>query len=940
MIKDYINKFNSEFGTLPLRSYYVPFESIETCRNNKFTSKALMLLDGVWNFEKIEECSCLEVSNYTPVEKGTIEVPATVQFQGYEDFTYLNFKYEFPYDPPYIFTKNPVYHYFRGIKVKNDNLRKILTFEGVDGGFLVKVNDKEVGFSQISKRLVEFDITDYLNYKNDKLDVFVFKFTAGSYMEDQDTWRFKGINRSVYILSRPKNRIDDYKIVASDKGLLSFTAIRGNCNVTFNGETKSVLQGNTVEFYLKNAKLWTAETPYLYDLIIEENGEYIFERVGFRSISIENGVLLLNKKPIKFKGICRHDFRSDKGNALSNEDLIEDIMLIKSLCCNAVRTAHYPNSPEFTKLCDEYGLYVMAEANIETHGVIARSGIPNEALFDEIAEKPMFYDELKRRQECLVERDKNRASVIVWSLGNESGFGENFVKCAKVVKEMDDTRPIQYEGMWHRKGEAIFNDNVIDLVSRMYPTFEECKNYPFEGETRPFIICEYSHAMGNGPGDVFEYNCLINKNPHICGAFLWQLWDQPILCKDGKLRYGGDFNEEITDGHFNIDGVFCYGHEKSTKNEVIAAYYPIFVEESGNTYVLKNNLSFTSVTAQIKIDTYMDEKTIDSSVKVITVEANGTVEIPIMSKNCIFEKITLSTKEYGERIISFKRKTSKALIEYNKGQPLVEENDKSIIVKTKTKEFTINKSSGELFSSCFASPLSIMLIRAPMDNDPDWYIWKEQGLFDLKSFVKSINILKNDYYVAIEINAVSVAQYRSPIFEYTLKYDFYYDDAVSIVLLGKFGQFVKELPRIGFSFSLNKEKYCKFDYLGYGPTESYVDKCAGTYYGFFNGNVYDLKCQYLIPQEFGTHKGVYRFSIKGKNTSIVGYMDNGYFQIIPYSVDELFRKTHDYELQEDGKLYVYLGFKERGCGSVSCGPPLDDKYRVLDFNQGKITLKF
>ena len=222
-----------------------------------------------------------------------------------------------------------------------------MTFEGVDGGFSVSINNKQVGFSQISKRLVEFDITDYLNYENDKLDVFVFKFTAGSYMEDQDTWRLKGITRSVYILSRPENRIDDYKIVANDEGVLYFTALRGNCNVLFNGETKRALQGNTVEFYLQDVNLWSAETPNLYDLIIEENGEYIFERVGFRSISIKDGVLLLNKKPIKFRGICRHDFRSDKGDALSDEDLVEDINLIKSLCCNAVRTAHYPNSPEF-----------------------------------------------------------------------------------------------------------------------------------------------------------------------------------------------------------------------------------------------------------------------------------------------------------------------------------------------------------------------------------------------------------------------------------------------------------------------------------------------------------------------------------------------------------------------------------------------------------------
>ncbi len=937
MIKEYINKFNSEFGALPLRSYYVPFDSMENCKKNKFSSKALTLLDGIWDFEKIDDVGLSETSEYKPVKSGKIRVPSTVQFQGYEDFTYLNFKYEFPFAPPYVYTKNPVYRYSRRIRVKKDDLRKILTFEGVDGGLYVKVNGKTVGFSQISKRLVEFDITEYLNYKNDKLDVYVIKFTAGSYMEDQDTWRFKGINRSVYILSRPQNRIDDYKIVANDEGVLSFTAIRGNCNVIFNGETKRVLQGDIVDFYVKDVRLWTAETPDLYDLIIEENGEYIYEKVGFRSITIKDGVLLLNKTPIKFRGICRHDFRSDKGNALSYDDLVEDIKLIKSLCCNAVRTAHYPNSPDFTKLCDEYGLYVMAEANIETHGVIARSGIPDEKLFDEIADNPIYYEELKRRQECLVERDKNRPSIVVWSLGNESGFGKNFIKCAEFVKNADATRPIQYEGMWHKKGEEIFKNNAIDLVSRMYPTFEECKNYPFDGETRPFVICEYSHAMGNGPGDVFEYNRLINDNAKICGAFLWQLWDQPILCKDGKLRYGGDFNERITDGHFNIDGVFCYNHEKSTKQEVIAAYYPISVDTIKDRHVFKSNLSFVAIVVKIQIELYKKNNLADKSVREIVLQPNQTFSIPANEK-CDFEKITMFTKEYGERIVSFRHNVESVAIE-SKNAPIVEENDRSVIVKTNGNEFIIDKTSGELFNKRFATPLSLALVRAPMDNDSDYVFWKEQGLFDLKSYSKTINVTKNGNNAEVDICAVSVAQYRSPVFEYSLKYKFYSDDVVEITLSGKYGEFIKELPRIGFKFALRKNRYKRYSYLGYGPSESYADKCAGAYYGRFDGLTDDIKCQYLIPQEFGTHKGVDEFSIVGKNT-IKGYLNEGYFQIIPYSVDELMNKKHDYELKEDGKLYVYVGFAERGCGSVSCGPPLDDKYRILNFEKGKVILRF
>ncbi len=928
-IGTYIYKFNSGENLLPMRSYYIPFASKGDIIKKRLQSERLLLLDGVWNFDRRDDVSCVDFEQWVQLDaERTIKVPSNVQYEGYDDLVYLNFKYEFPFDPPYIHAKNPIYRFNRSFDVLLNGDRKILTFEGVDGAFFVYINQKYVGYSNISKRLAEFDITDFLFDGTNTIDVFVLKFSASSYYEDQDMWRLKGITRNVYLLSRPQTRIDDYKIEADAFGTLSFTALRGGCFVTFDGEKKRVEEGKTAVFVKKNPQLWSFENPTLYDLQIEENGEYIFEKVGFRTIEIKNGVVMLNGKPVKFRGICRHDFRSDKGNVISDEEMEEDILLIKSLCANAVRTSHYPNSPYFAFLCDRYGICLVDEANVECHGVIVRSGYPDEGLFHEMAENPMFYEELEQRERCLVERDKNRPCVLFWSLGNESGFGKNFEKTARVVKKIDRTRLIQYEGMWHRRNDEIFYTDALDVSSRMYPTFQECENYPEGRETRPLLICEYSHCMGNAPGDIARYWEIIEKNPYICGAFAWQLWDQAVLCKDGKLRYGGNFNEKVTDGHFNVDGVFCYGKEKPTQYEVRAAYYPFAIEKNGSHYEIRSRLFFTN--ERIKAETFIitENQKIRSGEYEFTLSAGELIEIPATireySTNAV-EEVVLHADRYGEKIVSFA--LGKTVYSFDgKGQlPDFSEDTQMICVTTDSGEIKVDKRHGKLYCGSFTKPLSINLVRAPVDNDVEWKDWKERGIFDAESYVKEIKASSNDGFVQIVVRGVCAAQYRAPVLHYDLTYRINKRGEIAVALEYRFGEYVKEVPRVGFCFALSDKMCEKTEYFGYGPYESYSDKCASSRLGFF---VEEIKeCPYLIPQEYGSHKGT-NFVKLCDEIEIVG--NNFSFSATPYDIGELTEKEHNYSLKEDHNVYVCIDGRMRGVGSESCGPRLEDEYRILD----------
>jgi len=567
-------------GTTPHRSYYIPFSENDIVRTkhgilDRTSSSRFTSLDGVWQIGQLAHVEDFDVNERL---HETIPVPSCVQMHGYDQIQYLNSRYPFPVMLPHLPYENPCWHYRRTFNVKKQNgERYYVNFEGVDSAFYLYINGKFKGYSQISHATSEFDITELAIDGENTIDVLVLKWCISTYLECQDKFRFSGIFRNVYMLTRPEGHITDYKIetdYSGKDGILTFYNESEN-------EIKIALEENTVivpakmksVIVIPDVKLWTAEEPNLYSMTLLAKGEKIIESVGFRKVSIDGKVFKINDVPVKLKGVNRHDFNCETAATVSLDDLAKDVHLMKELNVNAVRTSHYPNSPEFYMLCDKFGIYVMDEADLETHGACRRDGRYDIPLWAEYVESDFFTQGITDRHVSLVERDKNRTCVIIWSLGNESSFGKAFFEGATYIKNRDKTRPIHYEGLQFADPKYYYSE-LVDMVSMMYPSFETIREKVLDNpeETRPFVMCEYTHAMGNSCGDIAEYWDMIYNNEQMLGAFVWEWADHGIKTEKGFL-YGGDFNETEHDGNFCADGLLTPDRKlKSNALEMKAVY--------------------------------------------------------------------------------------------------------------------------------------------------------------------------------------------------------------------------------------------------------------------------------------------------------------------------------------------------------------------------------
>ena len=567
-------------GTIPHRSYYIPFAETDIMKEthgilDRASSSRFMSLDGVWN---IKQHNHVEDFVIDEALDESIPVPSCVQMHEYDHIQYLNTRYPFQVMLPHIPYENPCWHYRRSFRLKKGVGEKYyLNFEGVDSAFYLYINGSFKGYSQISHSTSEFDITELVRDGENTIDVLVLKWCISTYLECQDKFRFSGIFRNVYLLTRPEKHITDYKIetkLDGTRGVLSFineSELDVHCVL---GEQEAVAEaGACVTFGIENVCPWSPENPQLYTLYLYANGEKIEEKIGFREVCIEGKVFKVNGVPVKLKGVNRHDFSCETGATVSLDDMERDIRLMKELNVNAVRTSHYPNRPEFYLLCDTLGLYVMDEADLEMHGACVRDGRYENSLWQEYAENEIFSAGITDRQMALVERDKNRTSVIIWSLGNESSFGKAFFEGAKYVKSRDNTRPIHYEGLQNADPKYYYTD-MVDMVSMMYPSCQYIKEKVLDNpeETRPFVLCEYTHAMGNSCGDIAEYWDMIYNNDQLMGAFVWEWADHGIKTEQGFL-YGGDFGESEHDGNFCADGLLTPDRRiKSNALEMKAVY--------------------------------------------------------------------------------------------------------------------------------------------------------------------------------------------------------------------------------------------------------------------------------------------------------------------------------------------------------------------------------
>ena len=580
----YTNKEYESFeriGVEKHRSYYIPFAETDKVKNtfgiiDRRSSSRFLSLDGVWQIQQHDNVSQVEIDGEL---SGNIPVPSCVQMHGYDQIQYINTRYPFPVLFPRVPKDNPCWHYRRKfILDKKESEKYYLNFEGVDSAFYLYVNGVQKGYSQISHAISEFDVTDLVTSGENTLDVVVLKWCISSYLECQDKFRFSGIFRSVYLLKRPQKHITDYRIQTQLKGadgVFIFTN-ESEVGILLKLQSKKVFveAKKTVEIPIKNVKKWTAETPNLYTLTLFSEGEMIVEKVGFREVSIEGKVFKLNGEAVKLKGVNRHDFHPKTGATVTLANLSRDLKLMKWLNVNAVRTSHYPNMPEFYQLCDYYGLYVMDEADLETHGAAGRfgSGVDVFAAWQEYADEMLFSDGIMDRQVALVERDKNRTCVLIWSLGNESSFGKAFFKGIQYIRKRD-TRPVHYEGVQSADKKYRYT-KLVDMVSMMYPSTETIRKDVLNNPkvTCPFVLCEYTHAMGNSCGDLAEYWDLIYNTEQCFGAFVWEWADHAIWTKKGYL-YGGDFQEDAHDGNFCCDGLLTPDRKvKSNALEMQAVY--------------------------------------------------------------------------------------------------------------------------------------------------------------------------------------------------------------------------------------------------------------------------------------------------------------------------------------------------------------------------------
>ena len=917
------------YGMKEQRSYYIPFDRKDKKSDSRTDSSRFESLNGEWSFrahERIEDCE-LEEELW---EK--MSVPGCVQLYGYDQMQYTNHRYPFPYNPPYIEKENPVFHYRRKIEVRGEKDVR-LVFEGVDSAFYAYVNGKLLGYTQITHKTTEFDLSGYVKAGENVLDVVVLKWCASSYLEDQDKWRFSGIIRDVYLLYRDRDCIEDYKIeteVKGERGEVIFENLSESlCEVEFEGERKEVKGRGKERFEAKDVKLWSAEEPNLYELTIFSGEEVIYERVGFRRVEVKAGALLVNGKAIKLQGVNRHEFHPKTGAAVSEENMREDLELMKSLHVNAIRTSHYPDAPEFYRLCDEYGFYVMDEADIEAHGVVNRDGEYKVEQYNDLAKEKLYENAIKERVLTMYERDKNRPCVIMWSLGNESGYGPSFKKAALELKKRDKSRPLHYESHSNIAGTEEYYEETLDVASRMYCSLEWMRKGFLKDrkESRPLVLCEYSHAMGNGPGDLKDYWKLIRSSQRFAGGFVWE-WADHGLRKEGKYYYGGDFGEKVNDGNFCIDGIVSPERKiKAGTLEMKSVYQPAEFTLKNGKLTVSNRYFFKELIGELTIEVKVNGKVRKTRSEAIKLEPGKKKSFEIEGEKEGFAGLYVTLKEPDGKESNgyFELKEYEGERSAEEIESKRTETDREVKLEGRGMELRIEKGTGKLLSvkkegkEVLGSALEVSVMRAPTDNEMFASKYFEKiGVYDSWQRVH-----EKERTSGYEGEGQMLSDYRRSILDYKLGYELT-EKGFLVRLEYEIPEYVEWLPCVGLRFSL-KKRGMEIEYLGYGEAESYCDRTGGTAKDVYRGKAEEMYHHYIKPQESGNHYSTeyVKFGKEIKLTSKESFD----FCAIEYKAEELKESKHDFELKKSKWTEVFVGV-QAGIGSNSCGPVLAEEFRI------------
>ena len=982
-------------NTMPARAYYIPASRrMDNLVEHREESDRMQLLNGTWKFQYFNSIYDIKDSffekNYDTENFDEIQVPSVWQMAGYDTHQYTNIRYPFPFDPPYVPQDIPCGAYVHTFEYSRDEKapKSFLNFEGVDSCFYVWINGSYIGYSQVSHMTSEFDVTDVLQDGTNTVAVLVMKWCDGSYLEDQDKFRMSGIFRDVYILKRPKQAISDYHIKTRIEDMLAKVEIEmkfySPLNVKISIEDRngavvalgSIAEEGTAVLEIASPELWNTENPYLYKLILETENEVIVDHIALRKIEIKDQVIYLNGQKIKFRGVNRHDSDPVTGFTINLEQITTDLTLMKQHNFNAIRSSHYPNAPFFYEMCDKYGFMVIDEADIEAHGpfMIYRKEDTDYNRFkrwnEKIADDPVWEEAIVDRVKLMVERDKNRFCIVMWSMGNESAYGCNFEKALEWTKNFDPDRITQYESARYRNYDETYDYSNLDVYSRMYPAFSEIQEYLDKDGSKPFLLVEYCHSMGNGPGDFEDYFQMIQDNDKMCGGFVWEWCDHAIAHGTAENRktiyaYGGDHGEEIHDGNFCMDGLVYPDRTVHTglleyKNVYRPARVISYEKESGE-LVLHNYMDFDNLKDYVKISYELTQdglligkgKLAEVSVVPhsegktnlqVNVPENGKCylkltyhlkkEMPLLEEDYIlgFDEIEVSQKDAKCQLAE--KWVEKTVTD---SELQVSEDDTQIHIKGREFAYTIDRRTALFTEMKFAGreylnhPMELNIWRAPTDND--MYIkseWKKAHYDKAYTRAYTTEVVQGKHGVKITSHASVVAETVQKILDVTITWKIEAAGKIDAdIAVTKDDEF-PDLPRFGVRMFLDK-KLSAARYFGMGPQESYCDKHQAASHGLYQANVDDLHEDYIRPQENGSHYDCEYVELNNSRYGIVVSAENAFsFNASYYTQEELEEKTHNYELTESDSVVFCVDYALNGIGSNSCGPVVLEQYRFDD----------
>ena len=997
--KNWENFKKTHENRLAPRAYFFSYDSIEKALTyQRANSKEFMLLSGMWSFNFFENPMLVpeEFYNSKMADWNKINVPSIWQMEGYGKLQYTDEGFPFPVDVPFVPTDNPTGAYQRTFYL-NDNWtdkQVLIKFDGVETYFEVYINGNYVGFSKGSRLTAEFDISKYLVKGENLISVKVLQWADSTYIEDQDMWWTAGILRDIYLIGREKVHVNDFFIKTTFDEKYEDATL--SCNLTLENISGKISKNNTVQYRLldgkdeifkdkienididsikniqitkevKNPKKWDAENPNLYNLILElidENGnvkETIPQRVGFRQIEVKNGIFYVNGKYLKLHGVNRHDDDPESGRAINIDRAVKDIELMKLHNVNAVRTSHYPNDPRFYELCDIYGLFVMAETDLESHGFANIGNISK--ITDDIEWKDTYVDRIERH----VHAQKNHPSIIIWSLGNESGYGVNIRAMYHKAKEIDDTRLVHYEE--DRDAE------VVDIISTMYSRVQIMNHFGENPHPKPRVICEYAHSMGNGPGGLQEYQNVFDKHRCLQGHFIWEWIDHGILdktIKDKKVyRYGGDFGDYPNNNNFCMDGMLLSDQTPTqglTEYKQVISPVKIREKEIGK-YEVENrywfsNLDDITIHAQIVAEEeVLSEKLF--KIKGLNPEEKSeiTVEIPEDEREIFVNfrvkkdsKTLYSQENYEIGVYQFKlqdRKLEELKYEnYNSEKLQVVENRLEYKIVGATFQVTFSKVNGKLTSwidngnEIIARTPKINFFKPMIDNHEQEYddLWHPNHLQIMQEHFRNMDVKEENRKVIVEVNSLIAP----PVFDFGMRCKYVYEIAqegqINITVSGeKYGNYDDIIPKIGFELGINKD-FQTVKYYGRGPEENYQDSCRSNIIGVYKNSVDGMFFNYPYPQDNGNRQDTKWFSMTnhyGKGIFVVA-KERFNFSAWNYTQENIHEATHTDKLVKADYITLNIDHKVLGLGSNSWGSEVLDSYRVFfrDFEYSFTILPF